>query len=128
MEGSQEQLLVWASNQLIIARAEATEGYHTDDPLRIRKAAERAWKAACAATDAAMEARGLPRDGTTADRPRHYAFLESLGREDLVHAYAFFADRLHRLCAHDGHVPTQEQMTAHFAKVEAFIAAVNADA
>jgi hypothetical protein len=118
-------LLVWAKNQLILARAEAAEGYLTEDPIRIRKAAERAWKAACAATDAAMVARSVPRDGTTADRPRHYEYLDSLGREDLVHAYAYFADRLHRLCAHDGHVPCEALMKAHFAKVETYIAAVN---
>lgn len=121
MEGSREVLEGWALGLLGSARAEASEGYRTGDPLKIRRAAERAWKAACAATDAAMAAKGLPRDGTEVDRARHYAYLDTLDRPELARSYALFADRLHNLCAEIGHVPTEAVMGRHFDEVQAFI-------
>jgi hypothetical protein len=124
MEGSHETLLAFARSLLAMARDEAADGYGSNDAIKVRKAAERAWKAACAATDAAMAARGIPRDGTAADRVRHYDYLESLGRPDLVQAYAVFADRLHQLCALDGYVPSESSMAAHFGHIEGFIEAV----
>lgn len=128
MEGTHETLLALSQRLLERARAEAADGYLTHDAVKVRKAAEHAWKAACAATDAAMAARGIPRDGTAADRARHYDYLESLGRPDLVQAYALFADRLHQLCALDGHLPSESSMAAHFGHIEEFIAAVNGGA
>jgi hypothetical protein len=125
VEGSNETLLAFAQGLLARARSEAADGYASHDAIKVRKAAENAWKAACAATDAAMAARGIPRDGTTADRARHYDYLESLGRPDLVQAYALFADRLHQLCALDGHVPSASSLEAHFGRIEAFTEAVN---
>lgn len=121
MEGSREVLEGWALGLLGSARAEAADGYRTGDSLKIRRAAERAWKAASAATDAAMAAKGLPRDGTAIDRARHYAYLETLDRRDLARSYALFSDLLHNLCAELGHVPDESAMERHFDEVEAFI-------
>ena len=126
MEGTPEQLAAFAARLLSEARAHGAAGFDAHDDIKIRKAAESAWKAACAATDAAMAARGIPRDGSGADRPRHYAFLDSLDGGSHSLAYASFADRLHRLCAHDGHLPSRESWERQVAAVEAFIAAVTA--
>lgn len=57
MEGSPESLAAFALRLLADARAEGEAGFDDHDDIKIRKAAERAWKAACAATDAAMAAR-----------------------------------------------------------------------
>jgi hypothetical protein len=121
MEGPRGVLAQRALDLLVAARAEAEDGYREGDPLKVRRAAERAWKAACAATDAAMEARGIPRDGTTADRARHYAFLDTLVDRELPMLYALVSDRLHQLCAHDGHVPIRDSMELHLDEVDAFI-------
>lgn len=126
MEGSREVLEGWALDLLGSARAEAADGYRTGDPLKIRRAAERAWKAACAATDAAMAARGMPRDGTATDRARHYEFLDSFEDNALSMSYSFITDRLHNLCAHGGHLPSEAAMLRHLDRVESFILAVTA--
>lgn len=124
MEGPPEALAAFARRLLAEAKAEGAVGFAEHDDLKIRKAAERAWKAAVAATDAAMAARGIPRDGTGADRVRHYAFLDTLDGGAHALAYASFADRLHRLCAHDGHLPTAESWESQLRAVDAFIAAL----
>jgi hypothetical protein len=124
MEGSPHALSSLALRLLSEARAEADAGFASRDAVLVRKAAERAWKAACAATDAAMAARGIPRDGTAADRVRHYEFLDTLNGGELAHRYASFADRLHALCAHGGHVPSRASWDRQLASVEAFIADV----
>ena len=126
MEGSPEQLAAFARRLLADARAQGAAGFDAHDPIRVRKAAERAWKAACAATDAAMAARGIPRDGTGADRPRHYAFLDALDGGAHALAYASFADRLYQLCANDGHLPSRASWERQISAVEAFIEALTA--
>jgi hypothetical protein len=128
MEGSPESLADLATRLLQGARAQAAEGYAEHDAIKIRKAAERAWKAACAATDAAMAARGIPRDGTAADRVRHYEFLDMLNGGHLSLAYAAFADRLHDLCARGGHLPSAQSWERQLDAVEGFIGEVTAAA
>ena len=124
MEGPPETLAAFARRLLAEARAEGAAGYAAHDAIKVRKAAERAWQAACAATDAAMAARGVPRDGSLTDRARHYAFLDTLDGGSFALAYAAFADRLHALCAHEGHLPSQQSWDRQLAAVEAFVAAV----
>ncbi len=126
LEGSHESLADYARRLLEGARAEGEAGYAEHDAVKVRKAAERAWKAACAATDAAMAARGIPRDGTAADRVRHYEFLDALIGGGLSLSYAAFADRLHDLCAQRGHLPTVESWERQLDAVELFIAEVTA--
>ena len=128
VEGSPGRLADLARRLLEEARAEGEAGYDAHDAIRIRKAAERAWKAACAATDAAMEARGIPRDGTAADRVRHYEFLDTLNGGNLSLSYAAFSDRLHELCAHGGHLPSAESWARQLDAVDRFIAEVTAAA
>src|SRR5262245_54046206 len=126
MEGSAESLAAFARRLLDEARAWGAEGYAADDAIKVRKAAERAWKAACAACDSAMAARGIPRDGTAADRVRHYEFLDTLNGGDLSLRYAAFSDRLHRLCAHDGHLPSREAWERQLIALEGFIVELTA--
>jgi hypothetical protein len=126
VEGSHETLAQFARRLLEGAKAEGQAGYAEHDAIKVRKAAERAWKAACAATDAAMASRGIPRDGTAADRVRHYEFLDKLNGGHLSLSYAAFADRLHDLCAHGGHLPSPDSWKRQLDAVEQFIAEVTA--
>ena len=124
MEGSPESLTAWARLLFKEARTQGTDGYIERDDIKVRKAAQRAWKAACAATDAAMAARGIPRDGTESDRARHYGFLDGFNGGKHAYEYAIISDRLNRLCAHDGHLPSSEEWEHHMETLEAFLHAM----
>lgn len=90
-----QTLLEVARTFLATARQELDEGLSTNDSVKVRDAAEKAWNAVVQATDHAMRGHGrvpLPgRDAHTARRD----FLEQIGRRDLSREYTYFAERLH---------------------------------
>jgi hypothetical protein len=115
-----------AEDLLAFARQEALEGYKSDDPIRIRDAAEKAWNAVLHATDLGMRSRGhMPTPGPQAHTDRH-RFLEKIGRHDLQMQLAFFSDRLHGSCFYEGAIPEERIMTVWLDKVQQYIEDIKA--
>ena len=108
------------------ARAELEEGLSTNNHVRIRDAAEKAWNAAIQATDHAMQAHDrLPIPGRDAHRDRR-DFLESIGRWDLAQKYTYFAERLHGDVFYGGAAVPTASLRRYLDEVEDYIRQVSA--
>src|SRR6266540_3995382 len=90
-----QPLLDVARTFLQTAREELDEGLRTQNYVKVRDAAEKAWNAVIQATDHAMRVRGrTPLPGQEAHRDRKN-FLDEIGRGDLLRQYTYFSERLH---------------------------------
>lgn len=90
-----QPLLDVARTFLRTAREELEEGLSTNNYVKVRDGAEKAWNAVIQATDHVMRLRGrTPLPGRDSHRDRR-DFLESIGRGDLARDYTYFAERLH---------------------------------
>ena len=90
-----QTLLDTARIFLRTAREEIEQGLASNNWVKIRDGAEKAWNAVVQATDHVMHARGrTPLPGRDAHRDR-LDFLDMIGRHDLAQRYSYLADRLH---------------------------------
>ena len=90
-----QPLLEMARSFLAAARTELEEGLTSNDYVKVRDAAEKAWNAVVQATDHAMRMQGrVPLPGRDAHVARRN-FLEQIGQRDLSREYTYFAERLH---------------------------------
>ncbi len=90
-----QTLLDTARIFLRTAREEIEEGLVSNNWVKIRDGAEKAWNAVIQGTDHVMRARGrTPLPGRDAHRDR-LDFLDMIGRHELAQRYSYLADRLH---------------------------------
>ena len=89
-----QPLLEMARTFLAAARTELEEGLTSNDYVKVRDAAEKAWNAVAQATDHAVQIHGsVPLPGRDAHVARRN-FLEHIGRRDLSREYTYFVQRL----------------------------------
>ncbi len=120
-----ESLLDIARTFLRTARAEMEEGFASNDYVKVRDGAEKAWNAILQATDHAMRVRGrTPLPGRDAHRDRR-EFLESIGRGDLAREFTYFAERLHGDVFYAGASVSPAMGRAYMDEVEAYIRKVS---
>jgi len=115
-----------AKDLLTFARTEAKEGYTTNNDIRIRDSAEKAYLAAVEATDFLMECHGRsPGVGPEAHDVRH-RFLQEIGRRDLEKDYSYYTDTLHGTCFYRGVCPTRDSMETILQEIQQYIDKVQA--
>ncbi len=120
-----QSLLDVARTFLRSAREEMEAGFASNDYVKVRDGAEKAWNAILQATDHAMRARGrTPRPGRDAHRDRR-EFLESIGRGDLAREFTYFAERLHGDVFYVGAPVSPAMGRAYMDEVEAYIRKVS---